>query len=164
MKLSLYDSIDRKNEPISRKYFTPLSPTLCHKYELKYLDFPLPFSVNSQNLPSLFSGKCHALLCRGYTKGRDWYDFLWYVARETSINFTLLTCAIDQTGPWQNQKIIVTSDWLSKTLKQKIRNTDWETAKKDVARFLTPNTLKTLELWQEDFFISRVEKLSGYLK
>jgi four helix bundle protein len=30
---------------------------------------------------ALFATKMHALLCRTYTKGRDWYDFLWFVAR-----------------------------------------------------------------------------------
>jgi len=30
---------------------------------------------------SLFAGKIHALLCREYLKGRDWYDFVWYTSR-----------------------------------------------------------------------------------
>src|SRR5580704_4723863 len=51
------------------------------RYELKYLDFPLAYSVQSQDLPSLFASKNHALLCRDYIKGRDWYDFSWYVAK-----------------------------------------------------------------------------------
>lgn len=132
-------------------------------FELKYLDFPLPYSIKTQDLPSLFAGKCHALLCRNYTKGRDWYDLVWYVANKTSINFTLLNNAIFQAGPWKAKNISVTPSWLLSELKTKISHINWEETKKDVARFLKPRELATLELWSEDFFLSRLEKLGGYL-
>ncbi len=132
-------------------------------YELKYLDFPLPYSVRTQDLPSLFAGKCHALLCRNYTKGRDWYDFVWYISRQTSINFNLLNHAISQAGPWQNQNIEVTPQWFLHELINKINAMDWDEAKQDVARFLRPRELATLELWSKEFFMSRLAKLAGYI-
>jgi predicted nucleotidyltransferase component of viral defense system len=89
-------------------------PPLGSHYELKYLDFPLPYSVRTQDLPSLFASKCHALLCREYIKGRDWYDFIWYVARKTSINAELLSQALAQAGPWKGQKNLVTQKWLTR--------------------------------------------------
>ena len=64
------------------------NPAAGSKYELKYLDFPLSYSIQTQDLPSLFASKCHALLCRNYIKGRDWYDFVWYVSRQVTINFS----------------------------------------------------------------------------
>jgi predicted nucleotidyltransferase component of viral defense system len=139
------------------------NPPAGSNYELKYLDFPLPYSIKSQDLSSLFASKSHALLCRNYTKGRDWYDFIWYVSRQTPINFLLLNNALKQAGPWQNQNISVTSKWFIQELKTKINNIDWENAKKDVARFLKPRELSTLDLWSKEFFLSRIDKLKEYL-
>jgi hypothetical protein len=131
--------------------------------ELKYLDFPLAFSIQTHNISSLFAGKCHALLCRPYVKGRDWYDFVWYIARKTPINFPLLLHAIQQTGPWAGKNITITPAWLVQTLKEKIDTLDWALAKQDVASFLKPTDLLALEIWSTAFFYSRVEKLSQYL-
>jgi predicted nucleotidyltransferase component of viral defense system len=154
----------RTNNPQLRiKLEIDTNPPAGSTYELKYLDFPLPFSVKTQDMPSLFAGKCHALLCREYVKGRDWYDFSWYVARKTPINLTLLSNAINQAGSWKNQEIDVKKEWLIVQLGKKIRAIDWDEAKKDVARFLKPRELETLDLWSQDFFLSRLQKLDGYL-
>jgi len=45
------------------------------------LDFPHIAPVTVQTLTSGFATKLHALLCRVYVKGPDWYDFIWYVSR-----------------------------------------------------------------------------------
>jgi predicted nucleotidyltransferase component of viral defense system len=139
------------------------NPPEGSKYEIKYLDFPLSYSIKTQDLPSLFAGKCHALLCRPYIKGRDWYDFSWYIARQTSINFTLLNNAIAQAGYWKENHTPVTPQWLLHELKKKISHIDWKAAKQDVARFLRPRELSTLALWSKEFFLSRLDKLSVYL-
>ena len=160
--LVLKDS--RTNKPkLKIKLEIDINPPAGSNYELKYLDFPLPYSINTQDLPSLFAGKCHALLCREYVKGGDWYDFIWYVARKTPINFALLTNAVFQAGPWQQKNISLTSQWLLKELKNKIVKIDWPIVKADVARFLRVKELPTLELWSKDFFLSRLDKLAGYL-
>jgi hypothetical protein len=154
----------RTNRPkIKIKLEIDTNPPAGSTFELKYLDFPLAYSIKTQDLPSLFAGKCHALLCRDYIKGRDWYDFLWYVSRQTPINFILLTHAIAQMGPWKNLDVSVTQTWFLHTLETKINNINWLAAKQDVARFLKARELSTLELWSTEFFLSRLEKLSGYL-
>lgn len=160
--LVLKDS--RTNRPkLQIKLEIDTNPPEGSEYELKYLDFPLSYSVQTQNLPSLFAGKSHALLCRDYTKGRDWYDFTWYIARQTPINFSLLSKAIQQTGPWKNQNILITPEWFLQELKAKISSIKWDDAKKDVARFLRPRELLALDVWSKEFFISRVDKLQEYL-
>lgn len=131
--------------------------------EIKYLDFPLVFGVRLQTLPSSFAGKMHALLCREYVKGRDWYDFIWYVSQNTQINYALLQNALQQTGPWCDKKIEVNKNWLLTALKNKIAHLPWHEVANDVIRFLKPHEQKSLEYWNRDFFISRVEKLSNYL-
>ena len=80
-----------------------------------------------------------------------------------TVNFLLLTDAIKQKGPWENKNVLVTPEWYLKELREKIRSMNWEDAKKDIARFLRPRELSTLELWSEKFFLSRVDKLAEYL-
>jgi hypothetical protein len=58
----------------------------------------------------------------------------------------------------------VTPQWLLQELANKINHIDWQIAKQDVMRFLKDRELKTLDLWSADFFISRLDKLSGYLQ
>jgi predicted nucleotidyltransferase component of viral defense system len=56
-------------------------------------------AIRCYDMPSLMAGKLHALITRRYTKGRDWYDFLWYSARRPPVepNLVLLQNALDQT-------------------------------------------------------------------
>lgn len=154
----------RSNAPLLRiRLEIDTNPPSGSVSELKILDFPLPFRIKAQDLPSLFAGKCHALICRGHLTVRDWYDFVWYIARKTPINFTLLENALFQTGPWEKQSISIKKDWLLQQLNIKIREIDWDEAKQDVSRLLKPRELTTLDLWSEEFFLSRVEKLGSYL-
>ena len=133
------------------------NPPLGANAEQKYLKFPLTVPVVTHDLPSLFAGKSHALLCREWEKGRDWYDFLWYISQNISLNFEFLTHAIDQMGPWKGQKIRVTKQWYLDALRKKILQTDWAKQKKDVARFLKKHDLDLIERWNKDFFIERLE-------
>jgi predicted nucleotidyltransferase component of viral defense system len=155
----------RTNRPkLQIKLEIDTNPPEFSQHELKYLDFPLAYRIQAQDLPSLFASKSHALLCRDYAKGRDWYDFLWYVARKTAINFSLFSKAILQAGPWQNKNISVTPEWFIEQLRLEINSIDWNDAKKDVARFLRAKQLSTLEVWSKDFFLTRTDILAGYLK
>jgi hypothetical protein len=62
-----------------------------------------------------------------------------------------------QKSSWGD--IRVDADWLFDKFEEKIANTNWDEAKKDVARFLKPRELSTLELWSKEFFLSRLDKL-----
>lgn len=108
---------------------------------MKYLDFPYAVEVSVQDLPSLFAGKNHAVLCREYTKGRDWYDFLWYVARKAPINFDFLGNACRQQGPWKDTPFVCDAAWYLRVLAEKIAATDWDSARSDVERFVRPAEL-----------------------
>ena len=79
------------------------NPPAGANFETHLIDFPNTFSIISNDLPSLFSGKCLALLCRQYIKGRDWFDFAWYVSRKVVPNFVYLTQGLNQIGPWENK-------------------------------------------------------------
>ncbi|WP_257539004.1 nucleotidyl transferase AbiEii/AbiGii toxin family protein [Sphingobium sp. CFD-1] len=126
-----------------------------------FLDFPADYEVRHQDLPSNFALKIHALLCRGYLKGRDWYDFSWYVSNGVSPNLMHLEAAIIQAGPWVGQEDLkIDIAWLSGTLRNAIGAIDWEAAAEDVRRFLRPAEAKSLELWCERFFLAKLEKMA----
>ena len=135
------------------------NPPAGGSFETKYLDFPFPSSVCAFDLPSLFAGKLHALFCREYLKGRDWYDFVWYTARKTPINYKLLTAALNQIGPWQSQ-VQTDREWVVERLRKHIVQTDWPQAREDVRRFVKPNELPSLELWSQEFFLGQCDKIA----
>jgi hypothetical protein len=51
------------------------------------------------------------------------------------------------------------SEWLTTTLAEKISTIDWQQAVKDVERFLKPTEQKSLSLWGERFFLSKLDQL-----
>lgn len=136
-----------------------INPPEGSEYELKYLDFPFVSSVFVQTLPSLYAGKIHALLCREYLKGRDWYDFIWYTSRRTPINYQLLSSALSQVGPWKETVQKIDYDWCMKSLKAKIESINWQSAAEDVRRFVRVQEQKSLDLWNRALFIGQLEKI-----
>lgn len=131
--------------------------------EIHILDYPYPFSIVTQDLPSLFAGKCHALLCREYVKGRDWFDFIWYVQNRSQVNYLLLKNALEQSGPYANTEIAMSKDWLVAALKQKIVSMDWKLVAGDVVKFISSQQQHAIQLWNRDLFKGLVEKLNAYL-
>jgi len=94
-----------------------------------------PISFLSYDLPSLFSGKIHALLSRKYTKGRDFFDLGWYISKwkDLTPNFTVLENALKQTG-WQGE--IPTENTWKNFLSKVVSEVDWKKVKQDVENFL----------------------------
>lgn len=159
-------SLSFKHNPRKKhmiKFEIDANPPPGSTSEIKFLDFPLEFSLVAHDLTSSFAGKCHALLCRGHIKGRDWYDFSWYVANSITPNFKFLEAAINQQGPWSNQSIQITPEWFYRTMREKIQTIDWKIAAKDVEIFLNPQYKKTLALWSDAFFMSKLEKLNALI-
>ncbi|MBF0206300.1 MAG: nucleotidyl transferase AbiEii/AbiGii toxin family protein [Oligoflexia bacterium] len=73
---------------------------------MEYLSFPVDFPIMTYDLSSLFAGKLHALLCRPYCKGRDLFDFLWYILNKIIPNYKMLAIALFQLGPWKGKKLL----------------------------------------------------------
>jgi predicted nucleotidyltransferase component of viral defense system len=130
-------------------------------YAMPVLDYPFPAAVRVFDLPSLFAGKIHALLCRHYLKGRDWYDFIWYTARRTAINSALLSSALDQQGPWAGTRPRADKAWCVAHLSAVIQSLDWGRARADVQRFLNVRELPSLTLWTPEFFLTQCRKLEA---
>ena len=108
-----------------------------------------------------FSFKVHALLCRPYSKGRDWYDFLWFAKQARGLNLVFLKHALFQWGPYRGQSLEVSESFVKEELKKKVEQQHWDEIKSGVARFLVPGELGALALWSRDLFWDRVEKLKA---
>jgi predicted nucleotidyltransferase component of viral defense system len=137
-----------------------VKPPLFSGEATTFLDFPLDHEVRHQDLASNFALKIHALLCRGFLKGRDWYDFGWYVAKGISPNLAHLQAALHQYGPWSDQdKLVIDASWIKAALGAAIAKIDWAEAADDVRRFLRATEAKSLDLWGERFFMAKLDKL-----
>ncbi|MDH5572335.1 MAG: nucleotidyl transferase AbiEii/AbiGii toxin family protein [Gammaproteobacteria bacterium] len=160
-QLNLHFMNNQKGQKLKIKLEIDCNPPAGSGFEYSYLNFPVDYEVCHQDLASNFALKTHALLCRQYIKGRDWYDFSWYVNQGVMPNLELLQNALIQYGPWQGQDLVIDNDWLNKSLKEKIMSIKWQEAAADVERFLKPVEQKSLQLWSERFFLNKLEKLSG---
>jgi predicted nucleotidyltransferase component of viral defense system len=153
----------RPGKKLTIKLEIDTNPPAGSDFEYTYLNFPVDYEVCHQNLSSNFALKMHALLCRPYLKGRDWYDFNWYIAQGISPKIELLQHALVQYGPWQEQEVHVDRAWLLKALRDKMTSIDWEAAAADVERFLKPIEQKSLKLWGERFYLHKLERLNELL-
>jgi len=154
-----YPKSDGPKRALKIKLEVDTNPPAGAKTEAKFLNFPINFSVIAHDVPSLFAGKSHALLCRDYIKGRDWFDFIWYVGKKAVPNFQFLSNALEQTGPWRGKSVKVDIDWYQKKMSARIREVDWDKGKADVQRFLRPVDVKTLEMWNEKFFLDCLKRV-----
>ncbi len=91
------------------------------------------FNVTHYDLPSLFAGKLHACFYRKYIKGRDWYDFVWYVSKKIKPNFSLLNNAIVQT---QKESLNIQEENFKQHLLKNVERIDFMAVQKDVREFL----------------------------
>ena len=147
------------SQKVSVKLEIDTNPPAGSEHESRFLTFPGPAAITVQTLSSGFSGKLHALLCRSYVKGRDWYDLLWYTERGIKPNLTLFANALSQIGPWKGDRMDINSKWIVERLCEKILEIDWAIARRDVARFIPATDQRGLDLWGEALFIDAVERL-----
>lgn len=150
---------DHANRKISIKLEIDCDPPTGSGFDYSYLNFPIDFEVCHQDLSSNFALNIHALLCREYLKGRDWFDFSWYLNEGIKPNLILLQNALIQYGPWKGEQLNINIQWLSNSLREKISSIGWSNAIADVERFLKPLERKSLSLWSERFFQAQLKKL-----
>ncbi|AEJ20778.1 nucleotidyl transferase AbiEii/AbiGii toxin family protein [Gracilinema caldarium] len=141
-----------ENELIKIKIEIDTNPPADAGFEVKYRLQPLPFSVRLYDKASLFAGKLHALLCRGWknrVKGRDFYDYLWYLSRNIPVNIRHLQRRMEQTGHWKSDDIL-TLEKLKQLLSERFTTIDFKQAREDVLPFVKDS--RTLDLWSYEFF------------
>jgi hypothetical protein len=157
LELSFYRGQEGQKQII--KLEIDVNPPSGSTFEYTYKDFPVDYEVCHQDLSSNFSLKIHALLCRPYLKGRDWYDFSWYIKNKIKPNLPLLQAALIQWGSWKGQSLNINEQWLKDELLNKVTSINWKEAATDVERFLKSVERDSLTLWSERFFTQKVNQL-----
>ncbi len=147
------------NQLLKIKFEVDLDPPGQHGIEVKDLFRPIPFQVKTMPLPDLFAGKIHALLARNWksrVKGRDYYDYLWYLGRNPVLNIRHLEARLRQSG---HLRETLSVDLLKTMLENRFQKVDIENAKKDIATFLKDNEKASLKLWSNDYFVKTIDRL-----
>ena len=130
--------------------------------ETKYLYIPQAFSVRLFDLQSMFAGKLHAAIARGWknrVKGRDWFDLVWFFGRNITASLAHLRARLIQTGHLGTQNDFSEKDGRD-LLKNRIQSLDIDSAKKDVEPFLILEDRRQLEVWSRDFFLDMADKVN----
>jgi predicted nucleotidyltransferase component of viral defense system len=143
------------NQKLQIKLEMDLEPPPHAMTEVRTQLLPSPYQVKLYDLPSLFAGKLHAVLCRGWKsrikgriKGRDFYDLVWYVSRNIHPNLEHLDARMRQSGHWDGDPM--TRQILKQLLLDRFSTLDFKQASDEVRVFLPAP--RELDLWSREFF------------
>lgn len=145
----VYDIMFQTERSVKIKIEVDTQPPLKFNTEQKLVLLPQSFMTRCFTLPDLFAGKMHALVYRAWknrVKGRDWYDFEWYVRKGVSLDFTHL----HERALQFNDEDITKESFLEK-LNERLATADINQVKADVLPFI--RNQKELEIWSNDYFL-----------
>lgn len=144
---------------IKVKFEVDTNPPAFATFERKYRLLPIPYEINLYDMPSLFAGKIHAVICRSWktrVKGRDLYDYVFYLSRGASVNLRHLGARLAQSDFIEADRTISLDDFKN-MLYTRFEQIDYEQAKQDALPFI--RNPDTLALWSADFFKGITESL-----
>jgi predicted nucleotidyltransferase component of viral defense system len=151
----IYDLAFQTERAIKVKIEVDIDPPLEFLTEQKLLLQPFSFMTRCFVLPDMFAGKMHALLFRNWksrVKGRDWYDFEWYVRQQVPLDFNHL-----QVRTRQFNSLDMSREDFIKELKTRLASTEIEMVKRDVAPFIKDE--KELDIWTNDYFLQLADMI-----
>ncbi|MBO7082579.1 MAG: nucleotidyl transferase AbiEii/AbiGii toxin family protein [Bacteroidales bacterium] len=152
---SAYDIAFQTEKTIKVKIELDTDPPLGFETEQKTLLKPFSTMIRCVTLPDLYAGKMHALLYRNWktrVKGRDWYDFQWYVANRVPLNFEHLQKRVAEFNG-----IELSKEGFLEALRERLAKTDIESVKKDAARFVFNQ--RDIDIWSNDFFLQLADMI-----
>ncbi len=152
-----YDIKFQTKKTVKVKIELDTDPPLLFNTEQKLLMQPYSFMVRCFTLPDLYAGKMHALVYRAWqrrVKGRDWFDFEWYVRNGVPLSFWHLQERIREF----NGAIVSPEEFMDQ-LRKKIVETDIENVKQDVIPYIVPNQQRDLDIWSNEYFLMLVDKI-----
>lgn len=148
------------NALIKIKLEIDTNPPLDADFQYVNAIVPDSYRVRLYDLPSLFAGKIHAVLCREYkhrVKGRDYYDYLWYLKKGVAVNLLHLQRRMEQSGKWDSGRILDLKA-LKQQLMLRFQHVDFSLAVEDVSPFIKQSEQQGLALWNECFFQDVTER------
>ena len=152
----VYDVTFQTEKSIKIKIEVDTCPPLNFNTEQKLLLQPHSFMTRCFTLPDLFAGEMHALVYRVWknrVKGRDWYDFEWYVRHNVPLGFAHLA---ERCKQFNNENI--TTELFKEKLIERLSTADIRQVKEDVLPFL--RNPEELHIWSNDYFL----QLAGMMR
>ncbi|MCR5362003.1 MAG: nucleotidyl transferase AbiEii/AbiGii toxin family protein [Bacteroidales bacterium] len=151
----VYNVAFQTEKSIKVKIEVDTQPPLAFRTEQKLLVQPYSFMVRCFQLSDLFAGKMHALVFRNWktrVKGRDWYDFEWYVRHRVPLDFNHLKERIREFNGIEMSR----EDFLS-ALKERLATTNIDDVKLDVRPFV--GNPHELDIWSNDYFLQLADMI-----
>lgn len=151
----------QNNRPIKIKFEVDTQPPQGFLTEEKLLLQPFSFYVKCYQIGDLFAGKLHALLYRNWknrVKGRDWYDFEWYIRHGHAVHLEHFLERAHQSGDLLDREVI-TIEEVKGLLRKRIQNIDFEQAKQDVLPFIQHP--ESLDIWSQGYFLELALRLNN---
>ena len=149
------------NDTIKIKFEVDTTPPAFATFERKYRLLPIPYEVNLYDMPSLFAGKLHAVICRAWksrVKGRDLYDYVFYLSQGTPVNLRHLNARLVDSG-FDGAREDMTLGEIKDILCRRFESIDYEQARQDVLPFI--KNPSAVEIWSKDFFIAITDNLGA---
>jgi predicted nucleotidyltransferase component of viral defense system len=145
----VYNLTFATDKTLKIKIEVDIDPPLGFKTEQKLLMLPFSFNTRCMVPSDLYAGKMHALVFRQWKnriKGRDWYDFEWYVRNRMPLDFKHL-----QERAREFNNIELSIDDFVRMLKERFAKADIRQAKEDVLPFI--ENVHELDIWSNEYFI-----------
>lgn len=122
-----------KDQELTIKVEVDQNPPSGGKKEIMLVASPISYTISVFDLPSLFAAKLSAIFFRRYTKGRDFYDLIWFLGKGIKPDFSLLNNAIKQT---QGKNYMIKEKEFKQTLIKRLESVDFKKIKSEVERFI----------------------------
>ena len=151
----VYNLTFQTEKTLKIKIEVDTNPPLEFTTEQKLLMQPFSFTTRCFTLPDLYAGKMHALTFRAWKnriKGRDWYDFEWYVRNRVPLDFEHLKV---RTKEFNN--IDLTKELFMELLKERISKSDMDAVKADVITYIIDK--RELDIWSNDYFLQLADMI-----
>lgn len=149
---SSYDLTVVGGKTLKIKFEVDTDPPLGFATEEQLLIQPYSFYVKCFALPDLFAGKVHALLFRKWknrVKGRDWFDFEWYVRKGTPLNLRHLSERARQSSHWSGEDM--SPEVFMDLIRTRIQTLDVDAVRQEVSPFIRDPG--SLHIWSRDYFL-----------
>ncbi len=151
----LYNLSFKTEKDIKIKIEVDTNPPLGFATEQKLSLMPFSFMTRCFTLPDLYAGKMHALIFRSFkkrVKGRDWFDFEWYVRHNVPLDFAHFQ---ERTVEFNNMNI--DKEEFINLLKEKLTSSDIKMVKQDVMPFV--QSPDELDIWSNDYFLQLADRI-----
>jgi len=123
-----------------------------------FKEYPFNYGATLLDFPSLFAGKTSAVITRHWRnriKGRDLYDFEWYIDREVPVNTRFLENNLMREGLVGEYEL--DRQTLLSILERRFNSINYDSALSDLRAFVPPSRVPTD--WNPDHFIELSKRI-----